>query len=47
MLTGMSNDWIAVSVRKISATSIEGTSSGRVISRNWVQREAPSTSAAS
>ena len=44
---GMSNVWIAVIVRKISATKIAGRSIGSVISTNCCHVDAPSTSAAS
>ena len=44
---GMSKVWIAVMVRKISATKIDGRSIGSVISTNCCHFDAPSTSAAS
>src|SRR4030095_1045933 len=44
---GMSNVWIAVIVRKMSATKIAGRSIGRVTSTNCCHGDAPSTSAAS
>jgi hypothetical protein len=43
----MSKVWIAVIVRKISATKIAGRSIGSVISTNCCHFDAPSTSAAS
>ena len=47
IVSGMSNVCSAVIVRKISATTMAGLSSGSVISKNWRKRPAPSTSAAS